>query len=249
MNVVNSRAMAGACLDEFTGVVAPSPANDDNNIALPGQFHGCGLTLFGGLANGVNKANFRVGKTAAKRLNQRADAIDGLGGLRGDTEARSFGEPGYFLRCQDDVKCRQIFGQAAHFHVATLANDDRMIAGRSELLNGTMGVMHQRASRFEQMQTAFLCGANGFFRSAVGGDHGRGGGDSGGVISGLHAARTEFSHDGFIMDEIPQDGERVFGAFRAGQGNGVADTEAHAEMGGPEDARGRWAYALYHKAI
>ena len=83
-------AKSRAGFDEFMRVVAVCAADDDHDIALFGQFDGCVLTLFGGLADSVNEPYFGPGKSLAEELDEFADAINGLGGLCDDAEPPTF---------------------------------------------------------------------------------------------------------------------------------------------------------------
>jgi hypothetical protein len=57
------------------------------------------------------------------------------------------------------------------------------------------------------------------------------------------------------MRQFAQDGQGRRAVLGAGQGDGVADAETHAQMGGPDDLKGarrgreEFAFTLYHKVI
>ena len=44
---------------------------------------------------------------------------------------------------------------------------------------------------------------------------------------------------GGIVNQVTEDRQRTFGGLLMGQGDGIADAEALAEMGGFEDTHGR----------
>ena len=59
--------------------------------------------------------------------------------------------------------------------------------------------------------------------------------NAGEVIGGLNAARAELGQDGVIMDQGPQNGERTGLSPAPGQGYGLANPAAHAEVLGAAD--------------
>lgn len=81
LDVVDARAVAGAGLHEFAGVVAVGAADDDDDVAAGGEFLGGDLALLGGLADSVYETDFRVGEAGTKASDEVANAGDGLGGL------------------------------------------------------------------------------------------------------------------------------------------------------------------------
>ena len=63
-------------------------------------------------------------------------------------------EPQHIALVQDDVEVVEIFGQPPHLHVIALADDDRVIAVADERRDRSMGHLHERAGRFDDLQAA-----------------------------------------------------------------------------------------------
>jgi hypothetical protein len=202
------------------------------------------LPLLGGLAHGVNETNLRFWKSVSQNANQLPDLIDRLRRLRRDSEPRTFAKLENIGLGQDYVEIRQIFCHPTHFDVIALADDDRMKTIAHERSNRTMREMHERARGFQYAESTVPDECQRFFRSAVGRNHDVLGFDACSVSGDLDAAGTQGGQDGFVVDQFPQDGQRLVAGLFEGKIDGVADAEAHAEVGGAEDA-----HALHCKVI
>lgn len=78
---MNTLAELAARLNKFARVIALRATDDDHDIALPGEFDGGALPLFGRLANGIAEDNFGIRKRRAQVIDQFPNPIDGLRGL------------------------------------------------------------------------------------------------------------------------------------------------------------------------
>ena len=85
--------------------------------------------------------------------------VDGLRRLRGDAKTRALLQPGNVRFRKHHIEFVKILGQAAHFHMVALADDDRVAAFADQPGHGAMRQMHERACGFEHAQTAAAHGA------------------------------------------------------------------------------------------
>src|SRR2546429_86510 len=83
-------------------------------------------------------------RAAAGQARKFAHALDRLRRLRGDAEARALAELRYVRLSQHHVELGQVFGQAAHFHVLALADDDGMKALTDEFGDGAVRDVDER---------------------------------------------------------------------------------------------------------
>ena len=107
---MHARAVTAACRHQFTRVVAVRAADDQDHLALPRQFDGGGLALFGRLANRVVVTDFGTGKPLPDQAHQVPHPFDRLRRLRGDAKARAFLQPVHVRVGEDDVELLQVFG-------------------------------------------------------------------------------------------------------------------------------------------
>jgi len=161
-----------------------------------------------------------------------------LGGLSGQAEAWAFAEGGDVVGGEDHVELVEILGDTTDLHMIPDSDDDGVESGAYEVLDGAMGGMDEGAGGFQDAMSGFPECFDASFGGAVGGDHDGGGLDLGGVTFQGDALLAEAVKDGFIMDEVAQDGEGLAVGGFEGEGDGVADAEAHAEMLGAVDFHG-----------
>lgn len=88
LHLVNAGAVEAAGFTKFARIVAIGTTHDDDDIDLAGEVDRCGLSLLGGLTDRVEKLHLGFGKPFSQLIDQCQNAIDWLGGLRADTEAR-----------------------------------------------------------------------------------------------------------------------------------------------------------------
>ena len=239
---MHAPAMPAASRDEFVRVVAVRAADHDDNLGLLRQFD-CGeLTLFGGLAHGVDESDFRLGKALANERNQPVHLIDGLRRLGRDADSRARSQTGHVLLGQHHVKVGEVFGQPAHFDVVALADDNRVEPLRDQLGDGPMGVADQRTGGLDDPQPAIANAVHRFLRCAVGGNHHGGRGHVGDLVLGSYSLRTKILENGLIVHQVAQNRDRP--RLAKGQGDRVADAETHAQMGCAEDLHGTALSAL-----
>jgi hypothetical protein len=201
-DVMNARAVLGAGGDEFVGIVAVGPADDQDDVALFGEDDRRGLALLGGLANGVNKPEFGPGKPGAQEVREVKHAFHGLCGLGGHSEARPFRQSRDILRAKDDIEGVEVFREAAHFDMIANADDDGVIAVPDELFDGEVGGVDEGAGGFDDAQGALMKAGPGFVRSAMGGDHDVGGGNLGDLVLELDSLGSKVGEDGFVVDQV-----------------------------------------------
>jgi len=123
--------------------------------------------------------------------------------------------------------------------MAALTDDDRMESLLYQSGEGLVGAMDERTRGFGDLEALRPDGLNASRRSAVGGDDDVAGGDLGGILTNLDSPTSEVSQHGFVMDEIAQYGDRPLGRVLLGEGDGVADAKAHAEMVSAQDLHER----------
>jgi hypothetical protein len=93
-------------------------------------------------------------------------------------------------------------------------------------------VSDERTSRFQEAMSATLDFGQPALRGAVGGNQDGGSSDRLQLALQLDAGLTELRQNAFIMDEVTEDRERTVSRFAMGEGDGITDAEAHAEMRG-----------------
>ena len=230
LDVVDAPAEFRAGLYEFAGVVAVGSADDDHDVAFLREIFRGALPLLGGLADRINEPDFGSGKPKTETLGKVADASGGLGRLRSNTEAFTRGElvdVGFSL---DDVKGSEVFGEAADFDMAALADDDGVVTVRDQPADGAVREGHERAGSFEEFESVTARFGNGPSGRAMSGDHRGGGLDAGGIGFELDAAAAEIIKDGFVVNEFTENGEWLLAGFCLSESNGIAHAEAHSEM-------------------
>ena len=89
----------------------------------------------------------------------------------GDAESRAFAERPHVVFVLHDVEVVEVFGEAPHFDMAALADDDRVIAVAEQGMDGAMRDAHERAGRFHDLQAERAGGGEGSFGRAVRRDH------------------------------------------------------------------------------
>ena len=137
---------------------------------------------------------------------------------------------------EHDVEAIEIAGEAAHLHVVALPDDDDVVAVAREGRDGAVRDVDQRARGFDDRQAQRAGSREGPFGRAVGGHHHGRGLDVGDVLRDGNALRLEGAQDGRVMDEVAEDRQRAGVRVLERELDRVANTETHAEAGGPKDA-------------
>ena len=181
-------------------------ADDDDHFALAREFLGGTLALLGGLADGVHEANFRLWKARTDEGNELTNAGDGLRGLRGDAEARALAQRSHVRLGEHDVALGEVFGEAANFHVVAHADDDGVPAVAREHLHGAVRDVDEGTCGLQHMQAALAGAALRGFGRAVGRDHHGVGLRRGRLAGKPDAPRAEVGEDGFVVDQLAEDG-------------------------------------------
>ncbi len=109
---------------ELGGVVGVFSADGEDEFGGLAEFVEGGLAIFGGVADGVVENDFDFGSLLADFIDEGADAVDGLSGLRDDAEAFDVGDLGDVIGVEDDAGIWEVSLQAADFDVTFFANDD-----------------------------------------------------------------------------------------------------------------------------
>lgn len=130
----------------------------------------------------------------------------------------------------DDVERREVFSEASHFDMATFADDDGIITVRDQAQDGSMRESDERAGAFEDFEAMVARMSNGALGSAVGGDHGDGRLDAGGIGFEADALPSEVVENRLVVDEFAEDGKWLLFRFGLSESDGVANAEAHTEM-------------------
>src|ERR1043165_9224053 len=86
--MVDAVAAFAARRDKFACVIAVAATDDDDQVGLLRQFNRSVLSLFCRLANGVDEANFGIGKAVANQADEMAYLVEWLSGLRGNAKTR-----------------------------------------------------------------------------------------------------------------------------------------------------------------
>src|ERR1035437_2248155 len=128
LDVMDRRTQFGASDHQLAGVVAVHAADDHHYARIQGHLDGGRLALLRGLANCVDEAHLGDREPFAHESDQLAHLVDGLRGLCRDAEACVFRKRRDVLFGQHDIKSVQVAGQAAYFHMLTVADDDWMEA-------------------------------------------------------------------------------------------------------------------------
>jgi hypothetical protein len=245
LHVMDAGAVRAACSHQLARVVAARAADNDDHIALPGQLDRRALPLFGRQAHRVDEAHFRTWELRANQRDQAADAIDRLRGLRHDAQSRPL-DNGIEVRViEGDVAGFEIFSDAADFNVMTLADDDRVVTVADERAHSLMRGSHERAGGLDDFEAKRTRPRDRRPRRAVRRYHHRVCLHLSRIVRHRYTALVEAFEHRRVMDQVAEDRQRRRAAAVERQVDGVADAEAHAEVGGAQDPRS----TLKHKAI
>jgi hypothetical protein len=103
-----------------------------------------------------------------------------------------------------------------------------------QFAEGAVRVMDQRTGRFHDLQTLRPRMFQRQFRSAVRGNHYGFGFDSRDFFFHMDAAGAQIGKDRLVMRQFSENRDRSTSGFFNGQGNGVANAEAHAKVAGAD---------------
>jgi hypothetical protein len=233
--VMHTATMRAAGSDEFARVVALKASDHEHHVRLPGQFDGRLLALFRGLADRIDKPHFSVRESALERAHERPDPVDGLGGLGHDPVTVARLQAMHIVLSQHDVEALEISGQTTNFDVLAQADDHGMKTAIDEAEERAMRVMDQRASGLQDDRTVSVEGFQGASGGAVRSDHHGAGGDGSRIGLDTDPQARQVGEDTFVMHELTENGERFLAGAGAGELDGVAHAEAHAEMFSADD--------------
>ena len=132
----------------------------------------------------------RIGKAALYQLDDVADLGDGLRRLGGYADARMRLEQQHVLVVQDDVEVIKVAGQAAHFDMAALPDDHRVIAVAHKRPDRLVRDVDQRARSLHDFKSKRTRTRQGALGRAVRGHHDCGRLDVGDVVGDGDASRS-----------------------------------------------------------
>jgi len=242
LNVMDTTAETRAGSDEFACVVAVRAADDNDHIALPGEFDGGGLALLGGLADSVAESDFRLWKLPAHESDQLADALNGLGGLRDDTEASARLESGNVVLGLHHGAAVEIASQAAHFHMIAPADNNRMETVANQFTQRAMSEVNEGAGGFQHIEALLLQLGTSAVGSAVRSNH-----DGVGLCLAWRAGKansssTQIVHHGFVVNEVAKDRDTLLVSRIVSQGDGIPHAETHSKVSSAQDSKRRADY-------
>ncbi len=164
-----------------------------------------------------------------------------LRGLRRHTDARMLIEREDVIIVEHDTEIIviEIAGEAAHFHVVALPDDDDVVAVAHDGRDGTVGDPHERACGFDHRQPQGTAPGEAALGCAVGRHHQGGRLHRCDVLRDRDALRLEGVQDGRVVNEITQDRQRAEVRVFERERDGIANAEAHPQMRRPEDAHTR----------
>ena len=136
---------------------------------------------------------------------------------------------------EHDVEAIEVAGEAAHLDVVPLPDDDDVVALALEGRDGTVRDLYERARGFDHRQPLGAGPRQGPFGSAVRRHHQGRRPDVCEILGDRDALRLEGLQDGGVMDEVTEDREWTGVGVLVRELDGVANAEAHAEVGRPED--------------
>ena len=136
---------------------------------------------------------------------------------------------------EHDVEPFEIAGEAAHFEIIALPDDDDVVALAREGRDGTVRDVDERAGGFDHRQPESAGLREGPRRRAVGGHHQCRRLDVCDVLRDRDAFRLEGGQDRGIVDEVAEDREGAGISVLERERDGIANAEAHAEVGRSDD--------------
>jgi len=237
-----------ARLGQFPGVVAVRASHHHHDIRHAREVLSGVLSLLGGQTDGVGEAHFGGREPQLDPVDEGSDTLDGLRGLGGDPEPfprRQGVDVGFG---KHDIVGFEVVGDAPDFDMIAAADDDGVKPLGDEGAHGAVGDVDEGAGGFDEAMAAGGDGGEAFFRSAVGRDQDGGSVDGVEILLEADAAAAEVVEHGFVVDEVPEDGDRVGGGFAMSEGQGIADPEAHAHVIGAKNTKsGVCIHALWRK--
>ena len=171
--MMNFATILPAGLGEFVGVVAVGTPDHQHDIGALGQLHRRTLSLLGRLADSVHKPHFSRRKTILQVVHQFMNTRDRLCGLRHHAVPSPKGQSVDIIFAQHHIVLRQVLGKAAHLHVPSATNHDRVISVLDQLANLFVCMMHQRAGCIPEFQATLPRAHLGSVRGTVRRDHHR----------------------------------------------------------------------------
>jgi hypothetical protein len=176
-----------------------------------------------------------LGEPPSDQVDQVPHLLHGLRRLGRHAESWMLLEREDVVVIQHDVEAIEIAGEAAHLHVIALPDDDDVVAGAREGRDSAVRGVNERAGGFDHGQPQGAGPREGLPGRAVGRHHQRRRLDVCHVLCDRDALRFEGPEDGGVVDEVAEDGEGAGVGMLERQRDGIANAEAHAEVGCPDD--------------
>ena len=232
---MHAGAVARTGLDQLARVVARPAADHDDDVGLARHLDRRGLPILGGLADRVEEAHVRLRESPSDQVDQVPHLLDRLRRLGRHAEAWMLLEREDVIVFEHDVEAIEIAGEAAHLHVVALPDDDDVVAVAREGRDGAVRDVDERARGFDHRQPQGAGSREGPLGRAVGRHHHGRRLDVGDVLRDRDALRLEGAQDGGVVDEVAEDREGAGVRVLERERDGIANAEAHAEVGGSED--------------
>jgi hypothetical protein len=119
--------------------------------------------------------------------------------------------------------------------MVALPDDDHVVAIAGERRDRAVGNVHERAGGFDDPQSESPGAGEGPFGRAVGRHHQGRRLDVRDFLRDRDALVFEGAQDGGVVDEVAENRERPGAGVLEGEGDGIPDAEAHAEVGRSDD--------------
>ena len=132
---------------------------------------------------------------------------------------------------EHDVEAIEIAGESAHLDVVALPDDDDAVAFAREGRDGAVRDVHERARGFDHREPQGAGLREGPLGGAVRRHHQGWRPDVCDVLRDRDALRLEGAQDGGVVDEVAEDREGTGVRVLERERDGIANTEAHAEVG------------------
>jgi hypothetical protein len=120
--------------------------------------------------------------------------------------------------------------------MVALANDDGVKTLSHQCSQSSVRVVDQRTGRLNDIKAALTHAGDAALRCAVRRDNNRAGFDLPELVCEAQTTRTQIGQNGFIVDQLAKDSGGLMLGVPVSQRDGVANAEAHPEMGGAKNS-------------
>src|SRR5688572_2766477 len=235
LHVVHAGAVARTGLYQFARIVARPAADHDDDVSLTCYLDRRRLPFLGGFADRVEESHVRLRESPSDQINHAPHLFYWLRRLGGHADAWMILERENVVVFEHDVEAIEIAGDAAHFHVVALPDDDDVIAAAREGCNGAVRDVYERARGFDHRQAKGARSCEGPLGRAMSRHHDGRRLDVSDVLRDRDALRVEGAQDGRVVDEVTEDRERAGVRVLERERDRIANAETHAEVGRSQD--------------